>query len=102
MNYQSTANPLLISNFEEAVFKGLPDSSGLYMPMQIPHLPSSFFSQLHELSLSEIGFQVLRPFVGSEINETTFRNIVDETLSILEEIGIIDTENSELLEIPSL
>ena len=81
MNYQSTANPLLISNFEEAVFKGLPDSSGLYMPMQIPQLPSSFFSQLHELSLSEIGFQVLRPFVGSEINETTFRNIVDKTLS---------------------
>ncbi len=81
MNYHSTANPLHISNFEEAVFKGLPDPTGLYMPMHIPKLPPAFFNQLPELSLAEIGFQVLRPYVGSEIDELTFKNIVDETLS---------------------
>jgi len=36
MKYISTANPLINTNFEEAVFKGLPDSKGLYMPAKIP------------------------------------------------------------------
>lgn len=81
MNYLSTDNPSLIANFEEAVFKGLPDSKGLFMPVQIPLLSPSFFNKLSELSLAEIGFQVLSPYVGSEINESTFKDIVDETLS---------------------
>ena len=81
MNYTSTANPLINTNFEEAVFKGLPDSKGLYMPKEIPLLPPSFFEKLPELSLTEIGFNVLSPYVGSEINESTFKSIVEETLS---------------------
>ena len=81
MNYLSTDNALLIANFEEAVFKGLPDSKGLFMPVQIPLLSQSFFNKLSELSLAEIGFQVLSPYVGSEINESIFKDIVDETLS---------------------
>ena len=82
MKYLSTDNPSLIANFEEAVFKGLPDSKGLFMPVQIfLYFRSSFFNKLSELSLAEIGFQVLSPYVGSEINESTFKDIVDETLS---------------------
>ena len=81
MKYISTANPLINTNFEEAVFKGLPDSKGLYMPAKIPLLPSSFFNRLPELSLVEVGFNVLRPYVGSEINDSTFKRIVEGTLS---------------------
>ena len=55
MNYLSTDNPSLIANFEEAVFKGLPDSKGLFMPVQIPLLSPSFSNKLSELSLAEIG-----------------------------------------------
>ncbi|MEQ8525600.1 threonine synthase [Gracilimonas sp.] len=81
MKYYSTNRESSSASFKEAIFKGLPDDNGLYMPERIPILPPSFFNELKKLSLSEIGFQVLRPFVSGEIEDDKLRNILEETLN---------------------
>ena len=81
MNYYSTNGNAKKVSFQEAVFKGLPEDNGLYMPETIPTLPSSFFSNLDQLSLSEIGFKVMQTFVGNEIPDKKLHQIIDETLS---------------------
>lgn len=81
MKYYSTNRQSSLASFKEAIFKGLPDDNGLYMPETIPQLPRAFFNDLEKLSLPEIGFQVLRPFTNGEIEDDKLRTIVEETLT---------------------
>ncbi len=81
MKFYSTNHQVKPVSFEEAIFLGLPADNGLFMPEDIPALPSSFFDSLSEMSLPEIGFEVLRQFVGDEILGDDLRSIVEDTLS---------------------
>jgi len=81
MNYFSTNNPSQKVSFQEAVRKGLPDDNGLFLPESIPVLPTSFFQNLPNLSLQEIGFEVAKLFVGDEIPEADLKTLVYEVLS---------------------
>lgn len=81
MKYYSTNGKVELASFKEAVFKGLPEDNGLYMPESIPELPPSFFEKLPNLSLPETGFQVMKSFVGEEIPESTLSEILTETLN---------------------
>ncbi|MFC0185225.1 hypothetical protein ACFFJX_23215 [Pseudarcicella hirudinis] len=57
---------------EEAVFRGLPQDNGLYMPYEISELPQSFFDNIQNLSLTEIAFEVSKALIGNDIPETIF------------------------------
>ncbi|GAB5408802.1 MAG: threonine synthase [Balneolaceae bacterium] len=81
MNYFSTNNSVEPVSFREAIFKGLPADNGLFMPEQIPLLPSSFFEGISNLTLPEIGFQVIQPFVDGEIPNEELKAILEDTLS---------------------
>jgi len=81
MKYFSTNNPSIKVSFQEAVRKGLPDDNGLFLPESIPVLPNSFFKDLPNLSLQEIGFEVAKLFVGNEIPEADLKTLVYEVLS---------------------
>ena len=81
MKYYSTNGKSSLASFKEAIFKGLPDDNGLYMPERIPELPPSFFSTIDQYSLSEIGYKVLHPYVDGEIPDSVLRSIIKETLS---------------------
>jgi len=81
MKYYSTNRKSPLANFQEAIFKGLPDDNGLYMPEKITALPSSFFKNLEKYTLPEIGFKVLEQFVGDEIPENILSDIIEETLN---------------------
>ncbi len=81
MNYYSTNGKVELVSFKEAIFKGLPEDNGLYMPEEIPALPASFFEDIQSLSLQEIGYEVLSPFVGNEIPKEELKAIVNDTLS---------------------
>lgn len=81
MKYYSTNKKVTPVSFREAIFKGLPEDNGLYMPEEIPVLPPSFFEEIKTLSLPEIGFQVLSPFVGDEIPRDELAAIINDTLS---------------------
>ena len=81
MKFYSTNHQVEPVSFEEAIFMGLPADNGLFMPEEIPVLPSSFFDSLPEMSLPEIGFEVLKHFVGDEIPNEELKDIIEETLS---------------------
>ena len=98
MKYYSTNRKSPLANFQEAIFKGLPDDNGLYMPEKISALPSSFFKNLENHTLSEIGFKVLKQFVSDEIPKDVLSNIVEETLNF--DIPLIEvSENLYSLEL---
>ena len=75
MKFYSTNNKGLAVGLEEAVRQGLPADKGLYMPARIPQLPTAFFNQLPGLSLPEIGFAVLRPYVQAVIPDADLHRL---------------------------
>jgi len=81
MKYYSTKNKANLVDFKEAVIEGLPSDNGLFMPESIPQLEKTFINSLSSMSLSEIGYEIAKPFVKGVINDSDLKNIVHETLS---------------------
>lgn len=92
MKFYSTNNKQHLVSFQEAIFKGLPDDNGLFMPEYIPVLPSSFFETLPQLTLPEIGFHVLKQFIGDEISEPDLQKLIHDSLSF--EIPLVQVSES--------
>lgn len=80
MKYFSLNNRDHISNFENAVIRGLAPDKGLYFPEEIVKLPEPFFKKLSELSKTEIAFEVIKDYVGGEIPDNELEAIIDKTL----------------------
>lgn len=80
MIYYSTNDSTLTANLKYAVTKGLAKDKGLFMPEQIPALPTSFFDKLDQMSLQEIAFEVANSIFGEDIPSEELKRIVNETL----------------------
>ncbi len=81
MKLYSTNHQVPAVNLKEAVFKGLPDDNGLYMPENIPALPASFFENIDKRSFQDIAFEVCNALIGDEVPEKEIRSIVDDVLT---------------------
>lgn len=81
MKYISTRKNNEQISFREAVVNGLSNDGGLYVPKEIPKLPSSFFKTIEDYSNNEIAYKVLHPFVQESLNEEQLMQIIEETLS---------------------
>ncbi len=81
MKYYSTNNPDRHCTFREAVLKGLPDDNGLFMPVDIPALPSAVLNELAELSPAEIGFEVSSRYTGDDIPRDELKRICDDAFN---------------------
>ncbi len=104
MKFYSTNDPGHRVGIKEAIFRGLPPDNGLYMPERLDPLPARFFTELPDLSFSEIGYRVSRQQLGDEIPEGDLRQIVEETLSFPAPVVQLD-EHKFILELfhgPSL
>lgn len=104
MKYFSTNRQVPAASFAQAVIEGLAADKGLFMPETIPAFPAEFFRKLPTLSLAEIGFEVARPFVGSEISESDLWNICQEALNFEIPLRELDahTQVLELFHGPTL
>ncbi len=91
MKYYSTNGKVEPVSFKEAIFKGLPDDNGLFMPEMIPTLPPSFFEEISTLSLPEIGFEVIKPFVNGEIPDSELKELIEDVLSF--DIPLVKVKN---------
>ncbi len=104
MRLYSTKNKTDFVSLEEAVFKGLPDDNGLFMPEFIPQLPNSFFENLKEFSFQEIGFEICRQLFQGAIPENDLREIIRKSITFPAPLVRLD-ENTYILELfhgPSL
>lgn len=81
MQYISTRDKNLKVTFEQAVKRGLAPNKGLFIPENFIKMPNEFWAELNGMSLSEIGFQVGRQYVGDEIPEADFRKLCQEVLN---------------------
>ena len=80
MKYYSTNKKASAATLEEAVVKGLASDRGLYMPERIESLPASFFEEMKDMSFQEIAFRVAGAFFGEDVDASTLKEIVYDTL----------------------
>ncbi len=80
MIYHSLTINANTATFAEAVIQGLAPDRGLYFPTQIQRLSESFLKELESKTYPEIGYEVMRPFVGGTITDVRLQNIVEDTL----------------------
>lgn len=80
MNFYSTNKHSPSVNFEQAILTGQAPDGGLYIPENMPHLDASFFEKLltGSMSYSDIGLEVLKPFLGDEIPQAELKKMLDE------------------------
>ncbi|MCC6722878.1 MAG: threonine synthase, partial [Saprospiraceae bacterium] len=104
MRLYSTKNNQLFVSLQEAVFKGLPDDNGLFMPESIPQLPSSFIENLGSHSFQEIGFEICQHLFKGAIPIADLRSIIEKAITFPAPIVKLD-DNTYILELfhgPSL
>lgn len=80
MQYYSLNKKAPNVSFQEAVVKGLAPDKGLYFPESITPLTKDFFSHIEYFSNEEIGYEVIKQFVGDEIPEKELKEIIADTL----------------------
>ena len=79
MKFYSTNDRNNVASFREAVITSLPDDNGLYFPSEIPQLPSGFMSGLAKKQLTEIAFEVLKPFCQGDVPDDKLEAIIRDT-----------------------
>jgi len=98
MNYFSLNYNSKSTLFHNAVKRGLAPDRGLYFPETIPQLPQSFFEGIEKMSIPEMAYRVIKPYVGNKILKEKLIEIVTETLDF--DFPIIDiNENIAALEL---
>ena len=86
------------TSFRDAVIRGLAPDRGLYFPEKIPTLPKRFFDRIEGMSIPQMAYKVIKPFVGKQINKKKLKEIVTETLDF--EFPLIEiTDNIAALEL---
>lgn len=104
MKLYSTNNTTAFVDLKKAVLKGLPDDNGLFMPHEIPSLPSEFIENLADYSFKEIAFEVSKTLLQGAIPENDLDEIIDKSITFPAPVISLDNEKNilELFHGPSL
>jgi threonine synthase len=81
MKLYSTKNRQGLVSLREAVFRGLPEDNGLYMPLELPSLDPDFISNLKQYSFSEIAFQVAATLLQDAIPHPDLKTIIQQSIN---------------------
>jgi len=81
MNYYSLNHHSPKVNFSEAALRGQAPDKGLYFPESIPQISKDFITQIQKYSKEEIGYTVMKPYVGDSITSNDLQQIIDETIN---------------------
>ena len=75
MRFFSTKNNAVSVGFKDALFQGLAEDGGLYMPETIPHLGTDFFQS--NLSYSECAVGMIHPFTKDDLTLAQLSDICE-------------------------
>ncbi len=92
MKYYSTNRQAREATLQEAVVRGLAPDRGLYMPERIAAIPRAFFNNIGEMTLQDIAYVVANTLFGDDIDASTLKKIVNETLNF--DIPLRKVENN--------
>ena len=103
MKFISTRSKAKSLNFEEVVLQGLATDGGLYIPESLPHFSDEEISNFAKLNYEELFFEVTKYFVDSEIDDETYKKIINKSYKKFSHIAIAPTKqlstNEFLLEL---
>ncbi len=104
MRLYSTKNKEEFVDLKTAVFKGLPQDNGLYMPEHIPQLPKEFIANLQEYSFKEIALNITSNLFGDVIPIEDLAKIVTNAINFPAPVVSLDEQYNilELFHGPSL
>jgi threonine synthase len=80
MQYYSINNRNTLADFKSATMKGQAPDGGLYFPERIPVWDKEFISDIKQLTKTEIGFRIMKPYVGESMTDEDLFRIMQETL----------------------
>lgn len=92
MQLYSTKNKSKLFTLEEAVVKGLPDDNGLFMPVEIPLLPKTFFTEMQQMSFQDIACTVSQTLIGDSVPTEELKSIVHRAVNF--DAPIIEIEKN--------
>ncbi len=101
MQYISTKDPSVRTNFENALLTGLAPDGGLFVPEKIPDL--SGFVEAHsnaplQIFFPELAFEIARHFVDGEIPDADLKAICEDAYNF--EVPLIEiADNHSVLEL---
>lgn len=81
MKYFSTNRKSAPVDFMEATIRGQAPDKGLYFPESIPGLSQELITNFRTLNKTEIGYEVIHPYVGGLIPDAELYKIVEETVN---------------------
>jgi len=81
MQYYSLNKKSVLVGFKEAVINGQAPDGGLYFPRYIPKLAPDFLKQLKSKSKEQIAFEVMKPYVGTDLSEEDLFVICTESVN---------------------
>ncbi len=104
MKLYSTKSPNKFVNLKDAVFKGLPEDNGLYMPETIPVLSKYFIGNLKKYSFPEIAYKVSKTLFDGVIPHKELKKIIEKSITFPAPVVSLDAQFHilELFHGPSL
>lgn len=81
MKFYSTQQNSPLVGLQEAIMNGLAPDGGLYMPIEIPRLPSIFFKQAGTMSFQDIAFEASKSSFMPDVPQDTLIAIIREAFN---------------------
>lgn len=94
MKYYSTNHNSPSVSLAEAISIITAPDGGIYMPEDLPFLPSAFFRNIGEMSLKDIAYVVTDMLIGDELDQESVRHLINETLTF--DLPFIPTNDSRI------
>ncbi|HOJ37237.1 MAG TPA: threonine synthase [Ignavibacteriales bacterium] len=98
MQFYSTNNKNFIVNFKDAILEGLAKDNGLFMPESIPTLSAEQITNIKNMSIKDIAYEILSLYTKDEIPEKDLIEIIEKTFLFDSPIKQFD-ENISILEL---
>jgi len=92
MKFTSTRTNAKELTFEEVVLQGLATDGGLYVPSFLPTFSPHEIKNFKKLSYPELFFEITKTFVGGEIDDKTYKEIIDKSYKNFSHIAIAPTK----------
>ena len=93
MKFYSTSDKSHSLRFSEAVLRGLAPDRGLYFPSNIPVLNASYWNDILQCNIAEMGAILMAPYTEGELTGCELLSIFDEVFNF--DIPLVDI-NSDI------
>ncbi|KAJ1647388.1 threonine synthase [Coemansia erecta] len=105
MKYRSTRGQVAGQSFESVVLEGLASDGGLYIPEQLPSLPSDWQTRWATLSFAKLAAELITLFVGSDLTPSEVEQLTErsyatfDTPSVTPLVDLDPSSNTHILEL---